>query len=65
MEASSSTGKKRVAKSPDSKAKKGKTEEVPPVRRLNQDMIDQMQAPNPKSRRLKQLLPGRDLRRQV
>lgn len=45
MESLSSTGK--TAKSLDSKTKKAKTEEVPPVRRLNQDMVDQMQAPNP------------------
>lgn len=60
MDASSSTGKKREAKSSKSKGKKTKIEDVPPIRRLNQDMIQQMQAPDPKSRRLKQHLLGRD-----
>lgn len=60
MDTSSSTRKKRAVKSPESKEKKTKTKDAPPVRRLNQDMIQQMQAPDLKSKRSKQHLPGRD-----
>lgn len=60
MDTSSSTRKKRVAKSLESKVKRTKTKDAPPVRRLNEDMIEKMQEPGLKSRRLKQHLPRRD-----
>lgn len=47
MKASSSIGKKRSAKSLELGAKKSKIGEDAPIRKLNQDMIDQMQELGP------------------
>lgn len=60
MEAASSSGRKRSAKGSESTSKKSKTMEVSPARKLNQDIIDKLQSPGPKSRRSKQHFHRKD-----